>query len=207
MSKSKCYRKGGKRTSISSKGTKLWKQHGCSTTRKMGGRSGVKRVFKTSKGTRKGGSCGTCGLMKGGCGSCGVMRGGRGLPPVPKPLVGKPWSSNISDWPGASGQQGVTNYFKNNTYSPVDISRTMKSTAATNDMTNWSLRGLSNAIAGNVQKGGAFSSDLSSLGQSLKYGLGNGINAFVGKPQSVNNLPYKGQFPNNLTNQQLRNVM
>jgi hypothetical protein len=146
------------------------------------------------------------------------MKGGRGLPPVPKPLVGSPWTSQISSWPGVSGQPGVTNYFKVNSYAPVDISRTMKSTAATNDATNVGLRGLSNKIArgaskasssrvNRMKKGGSFVQDLSNLGQSLKYGVGNGYNSLVGNPQSVNNLPYKGQLPNSLTNQQLRMIM
>lgn len=175
--------------------SKIWKQYGCSNRKKICERS-KKHRFNTKTRSFKSGGCG-----------CNSMSGGRGLPPVPKPLVGKPWTSHIGDWPGVSGQQGVTNYFKNNTYSPVDISRTMKSTAQTNDTTNNYLSRLSNSISGNVQKGGAFSQDLRNIGQSLKYGVGNGYNSFVGKPLSVNNLPYKGQFPNNLTNQQLRNVM
>ena len=40
-------------------------------------------------------------------------------------LVGKPWSSNIDDWPGVSGEQGVTNHYALNKYSP-DIQTAMR---------------------------------------------------------------------------------
>lgn len=193
---------------------KLWNQRGCSHNKskscrrcKRGGGCGCSLFKKGGKGLEimpaviKGGSCHSCQLMKGGSG-------------VPAPLVGAPWSPEISGWPGVQGVAGQTNYLAMNQY-PVDLQTNgMMSSATQNDLTNASLVGRSNSTASMVggrhtrrrrtRGGGLIPQDLVNFGRTFSYGLGSAYNSLAGLPQSPSPLPYKDQLPNTPTANQLR---
>lgn len=107
-------------------------------------------------------------------------------------LVGGPWTSNPSTWPGVSGQPGVTNYYADNKYIN-DISRQMIATGANKP---FSVGGKKRG-----QKGGNLSNfltqDFLNLGRQLSYGLGSTYNAIAGYPAPVNPLPWKDQMVDN----------
>jgi hypothetical protein len=160
-------------------------------------------------GRKRKGGCGplcTPGYMVGGvrhrlgckCSSC-KMKGGKlmtgGNPGIPYAdgLVGKPWTSNISGWPGVDGIQGNRNYLALNDYKP-DISRQMISTGANPP---FSIGGKGRT---RKQRGGTASNflgqDLINLGRQFQFGLGSAYNALAGYSSPVNPMPWKGQLPN-----------
>lgn len=213
------------RTRRSHSHQKLWNQKGCSRShrhsrmcKRGGGGCGCSSYKKGGKALEimpfKGGSCASCQLMKGGsCQACNLMKGGGG---VPAPLVGAPWTPEISGWPGVQGLSGQTNYLAMNQY-PVDLQTNgMMSSATQNDLTNASLVGRSNHTASMVgggrrsrrmrrtRGGGLIPQDLVNFGRTFSYGLGSAYNSLAGLPQSPNPLPYKDQLPGTMTANQLR---
>ena len=167
-----------------------------------------------------GGGCG-CGLKlfggkKGGCGplcAVGFMVGGKrhrlgckcskcksknmkgGNPGIPYPngLVGTPWTSDISSWPGVNGVPGDGNYYTNNTYNN-DVSRQMVDVGANRPFLKGGKKNKSRK-----QRGGTLSNfigqDLINLGRQFQFGVGSAYNALAGYSSPVNPLPWKDQFP------------
>jgi hypothetical protein len=157
-------------------------------------------IFNTSS-AQRGGNCG-CGLpfMKGGykhrigckCSKCKkIMKGGNPGIPYPDGLVGKPWTPNISNWPGVDGIPGDRNYLSNNLYKN-DPQTSMKNIGPSPPF----IKG------GNKKnkKGGTLSNsigqDFINLGRQLQYGVGSAYNALAGYTAPTNPMPWKGQFPN-----------
>jgi hypothetical protein len=85
-------------------------------------------------------------------------------------LYGSAWSSNVGNWPGVSGQQGITNHYSLNQYKGVDPQTSMRSERAI-------YKG-----GRKKQKGG-----LLDLG---KYFVGKVYNGALGYPEPTNPLPY-----------------
>jgi hypothetical protein len=149
---------------------------------------------------RKGGMCPACslGLMTGGnkhrnnckCSSCKGMKGGSAL--VPNGLVGSPWTSSTSEWPGVSGVPGNNNYYPVNTYNN-DVSRQMIDVGANKPFLN--IKGGKKR----KQRGGTLSNflgqDLINLGRQFQFGMGTAYNALAGYSSPVNPMPWKDQFP------------
>lgn len=193
---------------------RVWNQIGCSHNRN-----------KACKRCKRGGGCGSCSgsifsrggnalevmqqlknIKGGNCAQCQVIKGGSGS--VPPPLIGKAWTPEISGWPGVSGQ---ANYLSMNKY-PVDLQTNgIMSSATQNDLTNASLKGISNNTAslrgGRTRRrrgGGFIPQDLVNFGRTFSYGLGSAYNSLSGVPQSPSPLPYKDQLPNTPNANQLR---
>ena len=179
---------------------KLWRQRGCSTTRRMnGGTCGTCAMAMRSGGMKGGMRSGSGGMKGGTCGTCAMMKGGMA---VPGPLVGAPWTPSVSGWPGVQGNPGQTNYLANNTYpTDVQVNRTM-SAGTQNDITNSSLNNTISKGGGVKRGGGIIPQDLVNFGRTFAYGLHGAYNSISGIPQTSNPnpLPYKDQFPNSLSN-------
>lgn len=174
---------------------------GCGLPKLFGGKR------KSSKMTRKyRGGCGplcAAGLMVAGskhrlgckCSNCKnrLMKGGNQGIPYPNGLVGSPWTTNSSTWPGVNGVPGDSNYYTNNTYNN-DISRQMVDVGANPPF----LKG--GKSKSRKQKGGSLSNfigqDLINLGRQLQYGVGSAYNALAGYSSPVNPLPWKDQMIN-----------
>jgi len=166
-----------------------------------------------SQGNMHGGTCTSCGLMKGGgfgvikggsCG-CGLMKGGsaqtNGGLAYPDGLVGTPWKPEIGGWPGVNNATGSANYYPVNNYNQ-DISRQMQAIGA-NPPFNGGKRSCKGKSKGKgkskKQRGGVLSNfigqDLVNLGRQTTFGLGSAYNAISGYPSPANPLPWKGQLP------------
>jgi hypothetical protein len=165
---------------------------------------------------QRGGDCG-CGVngppMSGGskhrngcrCSVCKSknrkMSGGSGCStsnngiPYPNGLVGNSYD-NPSNLPGANYIPGDANFYKMNSYSPVDISRQMLDIGA-----NRPFLGFKGG-KGKTKKrsGGGFSNflgqDFVNLGRQFGFGIGSAYNALTGYPAPTNPLPWKDQLPN-----------
>jgi hypothetical protein len=148
--------------------------------------------------TMSGGDQSNNGIIHGGvkhrhncrCSKCKktIMKGGNAGIPYPDGLVGTPWTSNISDWPGVNGISGDKNYYVNNTYNN-DVSRQMVDVGANPPFLKGGKR---------RQKGGTLSNfmtqDLVNLGRQFQFGLGSAYNALAGYNSPVNPLPWKDQL-------------
>ena len=146
-------------------------------------------------GSQRGGNCG-CGLQmggqKGGCQTClggGVtVQSGGGIGYIGSPTVGKPWTPDVSGWPGVGGKDGQTNFFSMNKY-PVDPQT--ETISERNQMTY-----MKNMKGGSRRRraGGIIPQDLVNLGRSMVYGVGSAYNSLNGYPVPASPLPYKDQF-------------
>jgi len=96
-------------------------------------------------------------------------------------LVGKPWSSNIGDWPGVSGEQGVTNHYALNKYTP-DIQTAMRPSRGGG-------RKRKGGFANGISK--VLPAPLANVGRDLEYGMGSAYNNINGYPAPVNPTPYE----------------
>ena len=136
------------------------------------------------------GGCGTCGTLvqNGGCG-CGLFKGGSG---VPAPLVGTPWTPEISGWPGVAGIPGQPNYLSLNKYENGDP-QTQGIQFNRDNLTHRGGRGRH----GRSKKGGTLiPQDLLNIGRTLTYGMGSAYNNVNGYAQPVSPLPYQDQLRN-----------
>jgi hypothetical protein len=139
------------------------------------GRTRSKRGKKSRKTQRLWNMKGCSKRMRGGCNEClGGQRGGTSN----GSFVGNPWGGNVSEWPGVSGQQGVTNYLALNKYYN-DPQTSMVSSRGESYPGNNGYRGGVKKIR---QKGGIL--DLAS------YKIGQFSNGIRGFPQPPNPAPY-----------------
>jgi hypothetical protein len=163
-----------------------------------------------SGGRKKKGGCGPLcapGFMVGGarhrlgckCSSCKTKRGSNmkgGNPGIPYPdgLVGSPWTSSITTWPGVNGVQGDSNYLALNKYHN-DPQTAMIYTGANPP---FSIGGSKDRTR--KQRGGTLSNfltqDLINLGRQFQFGVGSAYNALAGYSSPVNPMPWKGQLSN-----------
>lgn len=153
---------------------------------------------------KRGGMCPGCslGFMAGGakhrkgckCSSCKAMKGGNAGIPYPDGLVGKPWTPNVSGWPGVDGIPGDSNYYPINTYNN-DVSRQMVDVGANPPFLNMKA-------GKRKQKGGTLSNligqDLINLGRQFQFGMGSAYNALAGYAAPVNPMPWRDQLPSKM---------
>lgn len=110
--------------------------------------------------------------------------GGSSLPPVPAPLVGSPWTPQVSGWPGVDGVDSGRNYLANNLYNQFDPQTMMK------------LQGGSRRRkTSKRQHGGSFMpQQLVNLGRDLSFNFKSAYNSMNGYSAPVNPKPYMDQF-------------
>ena len=163
----------------------------------------LKKNTRKQLGKQSGGNC-NCGLQmgglqmgglqmrgqRGGCQQClggGVaLQSGGGIGYIGNPTVGKPWTPEITGWPGVSGQQGQTNFFSLNKY---DKPYLQTEQISERDQQTYMKGGSRRRRAG-----GIIPQDLVNLGRSMVYGVGSAYNSLNGYPAPANPLPYKDQF-------------
>ncbi len=110
-------------------------------------------------------------------------------------LVGKPWTPNLSSWPGVDGVNGNGNHYPLNTFENGDIQLDMKVVGAQPPFLGG---GKKKNKRTKKQRGGNLSNflsqDLINLGRQFQYGLGTAYNGITGYAAPVSPLPWKGQF-------------
>jgi len=111
---------------------------------------------------------------------------------VPAPLVGSPWTPEISGWPGVAGIPGQTNYLSLNEYKNGDPQT--QNIQFNRDNPMYPTKG-GRGRHGRSKKGGTLiPQDLLNLGRTLTYGLGSAYNNVNGYAQPVSPLPYQDQL-------------
>ena len=180
--KTKSGKKGGRKQ-------RLIYQKGCSKRLLKGGSNDTIAPLRMS-----GGSCSSCNniLQKGGCTSCMSQSGGGSLPPVPAPLVGNPWTPQVSGWPGVDGVDGNRNYLANNLYNKFDPQTMMQldSTQIGGSKKKAFRRRRSRKQYG----GNLMPQQLTNLGRDLSFNFKSTYNAMNGYSAPVDPRPYMDQF-------------
>jgi hypothetical protein len=186
--KTKSGKKGGRKQ-------KLIYQKGCSNSRRhlKGGAKCCSNNCKCKCHTNlKGGSNDTIAPLKmsgGSCSSCNMSQkgGGWSLPPVPAPLVGNPWTPQVSGWPGVDGVDSGRNYLANNLYDKFDPQTMMQ--------LGGSKKKRSRRRRSKNQRGGSLiPQQLTNLGRDLSFNFKSTYNAINGYSAPVDPRPYMGQF-------------
>jgi hypothetical protein len=126
------------------------------------------------------------------------MQGGMRMGGSDPALIGNPWTGKVADWPGVQGNDGQTNYFALNKYTPFD--------PQTQDVVSERDGGIYPSpftyLKGGGKKsrknkgGGLLPQDLVNMGRSVSYGFGSAYNSLQGYPAPVDPLPYKDQYAN-----------
>jgi hypothetical protein len=160
----------------SNKKQKIIFQKGCSR-KHLGG------YHKCSKKCRiqKGGSCGTeaCGLQQ-----TGGWTFKTGLPPIPSPLQGNPWTVNT---------KGDENYLKNNLYDNGDPQTMMKLNGGSLNKKR-SRRYKSRSRKSLMRGGSLVPQQLTNLGRDLSFSFKSAYNHMNGYSSPVDPKPYMDQF-------------
>ena len=157
----------------------------------------MKRSNKRTKKHQKLWNMKGCSPQKGGCNDCFSQKGGSTA------LVGTPWTSSISTWPGVAGVDGVTNHYALNKYLVDPQTQTVSETNQQTYMAKGGKRRIKRSTKGkrkgkrrNATKkgGGIIPQDLLNLGRGMTYGLGSAYNSLSGYSTPINPLPYKDQL-------------
>jgi len=177
---------------------KLWNMRGCSTRR--------------NKKCMTGGGCGCGNPFFGGSQTGGMKMGGS-----EPALIGTPWTPNISTWPGVAGNDGQSNYFSLNKYTPFSPETQMGQERGgaifPAENVKYLVRGgkrgrktkskrtrkhrISRMKNKKLLKGGSpgvFAQDFLNSGRSIQYGLGSAYNTLLGYPAPVDPLPFSDQY-------------
>lgn len=149
---------------------------------------GIATAVTNEAGAQRGGSCGPLCMVGGnhrlGCKCTSCKNGQHGGNTVNNSLVGKPWNSNSSEWPGVDNIQGNRNHLALNNYLS-DVQRSIKG---------------GNKKQTRKQKGGNLSNfltqDLINLGRQFQFNLGSAYNGLAGYSSPVNPMPWKEQLVN-----------
>jgi len=180
---------------------KLWNMRGCS---------------KKNKKCMTGGGCGCGNPFFGGSQTGGMKMGGS-----EPALIGTPWTANIGSWPGVAGNDGQSNYFSLNKYTPFSPETQMGQERdgaifppenvkylVRGGRRGKGKRGVKSKMTRKYRisrnrnrnrkllKGGAsiFGQDLLNSGRSIEYGLGSAYNTLLGYPAPVDPLPFSDQY-------------
>ncbi len=137
-----------------------------------------------------------------GCGSCGCpiapykMNGGSNtnLNPVPGPFVGKPWSPNVSNWPGVDGIGSNRNYL-----SPYDTTKDPSYQMGMNDSGYLTKSSIVGGKRQRMKGGGLLPQDLVNLGRDFTFNFKSAYNALNGYNAPTNPAPYKDQLTHKYT--------
>jgi hypothetical protein len=191
---------------------KVWNMRGCSKKNKKcmtGGGCGCGNPF--FGGQQTGGGCGCGASFLGGSQSGGMKMGGS-----EPALIGTPWTANIGSWPGVAGNDGQSNFYSLNNYTPFSPETQMgqERDGAIFPVTNVkylvgggkrrmkskSKRTRKHLISRNkhkkLLKGGSsvFGQELLNSGRSIHYGLGSAYNTLLGYPLPKDPQPYSDQY-------------
>lgn len=141
-----------------------------------------------------------CSIQKGGCGgSCPLQIGGSfyktDLPPVPDPLVGRPWTVDT---------KGNENYFANNLYNKGDPQTMMKLNGGSSNKGSSKKRRTQKKWGKSrkaVMRGGSLlPQQLTNLGRDLSFSFKSAYNHMNGYSAPVDPKPYMDQFNTKYSN-------
>ena len=173
------------------------KQKGCSKRRNLGTRKkcGCCRNKKCSRHRRyrqQGGGCNSC--LTG-----GVQLQSGGGNASNGALVGSPWKSDVSSWPGVSGNDGQSNFYAlnnqiNQPLAELISGRDQQTVSQTGGRRRRKKYGGSSSGSASIGAPGMFQ-DLTNLGRGMSWGLGSAYNTLSGYPTPVSPLPYRDQLP------------
>jgi hypothetical protein len=181
-----------RKTHRSNKKQKVYNMKGCSKTHRR------RHTLGGHKRLRRGGSSAPIAPLAfpyNGGGTC-PLKGGSfyktDLPPVPSPLVGKPWLPFVVGWPGVDGVDSGRNYLANNLYK--NDPQTMMKLDGGSAKNKQSRKNKSRKVIG----GGLMPQEFVNLGRDLSFNLKSSLNSLNGYQAPVNPKPYMDQFPNSL---------
>lgn len=195
---------------------KVWNMRGCSRKNKkcmLGGGCGCGNPF--FGGSQRGGGCG-CGAspLAGGSQTGGMKMGGS-----EPALIGSPWTADIKTWPGVAGNDGQSNFFSLNKYTPFSPETQMgqerdgaifppenvkylvrggrrgkgkRGTKTKSKMTRRYRISRNKKLKGGSP--GVFGQDFLNSGRSVAYGLGSAYNTLLGYPTPTDPLPFSDQY-------------
>ena len=203
---------------------KVWNMRGCSKKNKkcMGG-SGIKCKVGGGcgcgnpffGGQQRGGGCGCGASFLGGSQTGASQTGGMKMGGSEPALIGAPWTANIGTWPGVAGNDGQSNYFSLNKYTPFSPETQMGQERGgaifPPENVKYLVRGGKRGVKSKRTrkhrvhrnkkslKGGSnmFGQDLLNSGRSIQYGLGSAYNTLLGYQPPVDPLPFSGQYMRN----------
>ncbi len=196
---------------------KLWNMRGCSGKNKKrmtGGGCGCGNPFFGGHSAQRGGSCGCGASFLGGSQTGGMKMGGS-----EPALIGSPWTANIATWPGVAGNDGQSNFFSLNKYTPFSPETQMGQErdgaifpvenvkylvrGGKRRMKSKSKRSRKYRISRNknkkLLKGGSsfIGQDLINSGRSIQFGLGSAYNTLRGYPLPTDPQPFSDQYAKN----------
>lgn len=192
---------------------KVWNMRGCSRKNSKcmrGGGCGCGNPFFGGQQRQTGGSCGCGASFLGGSQNGGMKMGGS-----EPALIGTPWTANISTWPGVAGNDGQSNFFSLNKYTPfspeTQMGQERDGSIFPPENVKYLVRGGKRSVKSKskrtrkhkmykkILKGGTgiFSQDLLNTGRSIQYGLGSAYNTLLGYPTPINPQPYSDQYTKN----------
>jgi hypothetical protein len=187
---------------------KLWNMRGCSKKNKKcmtGGGCGCGNPF--FGGSQTGGGCGCGASFLGGSQTGGMKMGGS-----EPALIGTPWTANIGTWPGVAGNDGQSNFFSLNKYTPfspeTQMGQERDGQIFPAENVKYLVRGGKRSVKSKskksqkrkmykkILKGGTsiFGQDLLNTGRSIQYGLGSAYNTLLGYPTPIDPAPYSDQY-------------
>lgn len=203
---------------------KVWNMRGCSRKNKkcMGG-SGIKCKVGGGcgcgnpffGGQQRGGGCGCGASFLGGSQTGASQTGGMKMGGSEPALIGSPWTANIGTWPGVAGNDGQSNYFSLNNYTPfspeTQMGQERDGAIFPPENVKYLVRGGKRGVKSKRTrkqrvyrnkkslKGGSnmFGQDLLNSGRSIQYGLGSAYNTLLGYQPPVDPLPFSGQYMRN----------
>lgn len=205
-----------RKTSKHSKKNKKTQKHklsivmiGCSNkTKKTGNKCKKNKTIENKKCHHCGKKC-YCGSKckcKRPCpGKCCLNKRKKVLMGGNKALVGEPWGSNVSQWPGVNGVAGDRNYLDSSSkvisndpslqMSMNDAGyKTMNSKVGGYTYNKRASKTSKSHTIDSIKKGGGIFQEVSNLGRSLAFGAESAYNTMKGIPTPVNPLPYKDQL-------------
>jgi hypothetical protein len=192
---------------------KLWNMRGCSGKNKKcmnGGGCGCGNPFFGGQSAQRGGSCGCGASFLGGSQTGGMKMGGS-----EPALIGSPWTANIATWPGVAGNDGQSNFFSLNKYTPfspeTQMGQERDGAIFPPENVKYLVRGGKRGVKSKktrkhrvhrhsknkkLLKGGSnmFGQDLINSGRSIQYGLGSAYNTLLGYPLPKDPLPFSDQY-------------
>ena len=199
---------------------KMWNMRGCSRKNKKcmrGGGCGCGNPF--FGGNQRGGGCGCGASILGGSQSGGMKMGGS-----EPALIGTPWTANIGSWPGVGGNDGQSNFFSLNKYTPFSPETQMEQERGgaifppenVKYLVGGRRRGKGQRVRKTkskqyrkdkfsrnknkkLLKGGSnvFGEDILNSGRSIQYGIGSAYNALLGYQKPIDPLPFSDQYTKN----------
>ena len=121
---------------------------------------------------------------------CATTNGGL---PYPNGILGKPWTPNVTTWPGIDGIAMNRNSLSYNNFDTVDLQTSELNIGAQPPFTYY-YGGKKKISKSKKRRSKPFKGGFGALVEQIPYQFGSLYNGITGYPQPVNPLPYKDQL-------------